>query len=94
MTAKELRAKGFTVVFMYGEVFLSRKGEDLVYFAPIDGGRWMDESPFNCPTTFKTKARFDLPGYVKEQITAAEEYCYCSSLSGSTCDFCGSLRKV
>lgn len=93
MTAIELRVKGYTVLFYYGEVFISRKGGDLVYITPNNGGRWMDIESVSHPE-FKAVARWNLPGHAATQLLAAEEHCYCVSLPDTTCDFCGNARRA
>jgi hypothetical protein len=96
MNATQLRQAGYTVIFENGFVWLYRHASETAIQGLINQGLWMDE-PFNVNDKAKWSEPFYLPETdraLADKFHAIAEACYCSSLTGSTCDFCGCVRAV
>lgn len=79
----DLRRDGWRVIYRDGRVIVQR-GTD-VFSTTIDGGRWM-ERPFESWVGATTHER--------REILAVASHCYCSTLPGTSCDFCSNVRRL
>src|SRR5260370_8423975 len=87
MTARELRAAGYLVVFRLGLVIREKDGK--AEFQHVDNGAWMERPEWSWETLdLSTGDSF------AQELRHIRAVCYCGDSGVETCDFCSGLRST